>query len=707
MPDPTDRAERTISPRTDTGGRLNDAAGDLVGPAPPDQTEKVRDLERGGVLPPLKIEGAPQKQPRIGTEVTYKGEKLTVVGETSRFDLLYKAGRNAMYASIALQVSDSELKEKYDKVAVTVEGGKEKVRYIAKPVPGGAINQDRSVYFVLERPDGSKILWTDHAFTAVQKADTTGGARVEAKERKPQTDPSATDRAGARPGDSAGSKTPDAAGDKSSGTKPDAVSSAEARIQDAKWRDGSAAEERARLVDGVEVKVRSPKDGMPWREVEINGKTVRLNQSGTQQWFYSEGQVPKDGQVKLHVAGVSEADLMRLQKELLPMLEEMRLKGEIDIYKTFDPNFIDGRWKTDKACYSTVPSPEGQNSKAFTIYLPQEKAEKVANLIDQHLKKSGLVLDGHKGNSAAEQTRLKSESKRVTVERDNWKRTSNGEVDGALLDEALSRKLHEKYAKTNGTTKDGRLTEDGLRAAEKAAGIKANQLCYDTEGRLMFDDANYSSDRATNGRFYVDESQASKKKGHMTGRPALYALYEEFGLDPAKVYTDQLKSERAVGAATTVPPDRVVPTADRLAGEETRPKRDGTLERTKLRTGDVLARETLENRERVEPREIETLKRQAEELATSEKAEDRQKGEALKEVAHSLEGKNGSHAQEAAHRKVLAEAQRAAERGAGGYGKAIAGGTIAIGILVGAALAAYRASQGERHERINRARISK
>lgn len=115
----------------------------------------------------------------------------------------------------------------------------------------------------------------------------------------------------------------------------------------------------------------------------------------------------------------------------------------------------------------------------------------------------------------------------------------------------------------------------------------------------------------------------------------------------------------------------------------------------------------LEQRDKVEPREIEALKRYAQKLEKSPSETERKQADAIKDVVCSLEGKNGPQAQELAHRKVIAEAQRAAERATGGSVKAIAGALIAVGILVGAALAAFRSTQPARTQPPNRAKVTK
>lgn len=154
-------------------------------------------------------------------------------------------------------------------------------------------------------------------------------------------------------------------------------------------------------------------------------------------------------------------------------------------------------------------------------------------------------------------------------------------------------------------------------------------------------------------------------------------------------------------------PERVVPSAERLQGTDTRVKPDGSLDRRDARPGEVLAREQLDRRDRVEQKEIDAMKRNAEELAKSDKQADKEKADALRKTVDALEGKLGAEAQAEAHKSVLSESKKALERGeGGGYGRAFVGGVIAVGILTAAALAYYRSTKAEQERRApERARV--
>ena len=154
-------------------------------------------------------------------------------------------------------------------------------------------------------------------------------------------------------------------------------------------------------------------------------------------------------------------------------------------------------------------------------------------------------------------------------------------------------------------------------------------------------------------------------------------------------------------------PERVVPTAGKLQGTDTRMNPDGSLERREALPGEVLAREQLERRDRVDQKEIDVMKRSAEELAKSEKAADKEKAEALRKTVDALEGRLGVEAQAEAHKSMLAESKKALERGeGGGYGRAVVGGLIGLGILTAAALAYYNSTNAAQERRaLERARV--
>ncbi len=650
------------------------------------EQKKSESPQRVETVKPVDI----SRLPKSGGDVNYKGEKFRVAAYEGNHALLQQEGRNRDYAVVAEPVNDADLKTKYQEVKVNIDG-KESTRYIEKGHPESGV-------FMLTEFGGQKALYQDHSFEVVPKSDLAPKTVAEAKPEIVQ---------------------PERGKEKAQAPERPVDNTPAAELKAGKTAEGNPADERVRIIDGKEVKVITGKDAVSTgmlREVQIDGKSIKLHRNYPpgqgQQWYYSE-RSPSAGsnfseQVKLHVTGVSPNDLAKLQAELLPVLEDMLKKGDVKQYKTFDPNFMDGNWQNHPDKYGTAPGPEGQNSKAFTIYVPPEKAEQVAKAIDKVLKEKGLTLENFKGDNVGELTRKQSESQRVSVERDMWTLTQDKHGnDGALLDQKLAENIHEKY-KALGVDSEGKLTETALRAAEKAAGIKEGQLAYDKNGRLMFNDANHRSEQHDSGRFYADESRAVKEKGSMTGRPALYALYESQGLDPAKEYTGEVKARQELLAKEQAArPERVVAKPGQVQGQESKVGYDGTIERREAKPGEILAREQLERRDRVEQKEIDAMKARAEELARSDKELDRERAEALKRTVSALEGKLGVEAKEIAHKSILAESRAQLERGeGGGYGRAIAGGLIGIGILTAAALAYYRSTQKETEQRaLDRAKV--
>ncbi|MBX9687347.1 MAG: hypothetical protein K2X27_11635 [Candidatus Obscuribacterales bacterium] len=627
------------------------------------------------------------KLPKVGEQVRFGSEKLNLLAYDSNHAILHKTGRNLDYAVSGEHLSNDEFERKYQQVDLIIDGNKES-RYIEKGHP------ERGVYLASDF-GGQKSVYQDHSFEVVPNKDLLS-PKDRAALPRPGNDLPANPEA-----------TPDAGAAKE--TAKDRPPVAEQRIGK---MGGEKAIERVAVVDGQEIKIRTPTsyESDFKREVEIHGNKIQLHQTIGQQWFYSETNydVPRDGsaeQVKLHVTGIDAKDVAKLQAELLPFLEKLREDGHLQKYKTFDPNFMDGAWHDHPDRVGKPAGPKGNDSKAFTIYLPQSKAEDVAKLIDKFLAEKKLTLENFAGDNVAELTRNQSQSKRVSIERDMWEKTvSVGGREGAVLDPALVKELHDKFG-SHGIT-DGKLGSDALRAAEKAAGIKSGQLTYDREGRLMFADANPKSEKHPENRFYLDESKANKTEGAKTGRPAIYALYEMTNLDPAKIHLDAVREQKRL-AAEAAQPERVAPKAESLQGTETRVASDGTLDRRDARPGEVLAREQLERRDRVDAKEIEALRSRAEELAKSDKAADREKAEAMRNAVDALEGRLGKAAQEMAHKTMLAESRKALERGeGGGYGKAVVGGLIGIGILTTAALACYRSSmKAKEQEAIERAKV--
>lgn len=309
-------------------------------------------------------------------------------------------------------------------------------------------------------------------------------------------------------------------------------------------------QERTRVINGVPVIVRAPigrdQNNDLKREVDIGGERIKLEKQGRsgQKWFWSElKEGAKIEQVKLHVSGIDSEDVAKLQKELLPLLERMRKDGSVSQYKTYDPNYLDPEWANAEEREFSRPNGEGQSSKAFTIYLPTDKAAEVSAAIDRLLVEKNLSLPAdHKTGTVGDYSRAKTESKRVSVERDTFEgaRQYPGGSIGALLDDRLQKELTATYSLLGMNGKE--LSPEALRQIEKDAGLAPEALAYDRYGRLLMFTR---GEAAPNGQYYTDESQANKTPGKLTGRPAVYALYEMMDLDPAKIKMEDVAVQKA------------------------------------------------------------------------------------------------------------------------------------------------------------------
>ncbi len=615
---------------------------------------------------------------QAGEEVTYKAEKLKVAGYAGEHAILFQSGRNRDYAVMFEPITDRDLKSNYQEIKVILEG-KEQVRYIEKGHP------ERGIYSVSEFR-GGKQLNIDHQFEVARTRDLP--------RTNPETDPEETGKFQYKAKQDAPPK------------ELTADKAADIRMAGDHKMYGPM-QERTRNINGIDVKVRMPisTDFVPFREVEIQGRKIELTKRPGQAWFYSrEPRSDLDQQVKLHVTGISPEDVAKLQTELLPLLDDMQKAGDIKLYKTFDTNFMDANWNQHKQRIGRAPGATGQESKAFTIYLPPEKAAQVAKIIDKYLAKKGLNLDADvRTVTSGDYSRVKSNSRRVSVEKSEWKVTRDSRGDaGALLETEVSMRLTEKY-KSYGTDTEGKLTREALRKIEKEAGIREGQIGYDKEGRLMFKSPGKSGETQRR-TYYMDESGAENTPGKLTGRLAIYAIYEKASIDPAELHLRKLDS----AATADKRPPREVASADKLTSVATKARGDGTLDRREVRTGEALAREQMEKRERVDAKEIESMRKECEELEKSGDEKDRVRAAQLRGTVDALEGKYGPETQREAHRAILDESRRLMERGeGGGYGTAVVGGFVSIGILVSAGLSWYHSMNKSQEKPLQRAKVGR
>lgn len=311
-----------------------------------------------------------------------------------------------------------------------------------------------------------------------------------------------------------------------------------------------AVEQRQLKVNGHDVVISTPTGYLQNRQdITIDGRTIELRASDA--WMASNGQTDSRSQVKLHITALDRVDCASVQVEMLPLLEDLRLEGLVDVYKTFDFNYIDpsfkGRFAPDKA---------GQNCKSFTVYVKPEHIQEVARIIDDRLLETRLYLDPKTNtNTVGDYTRGDLASGRVTLERDSW---AAGEIIrgdlrtcGAVLDQQLVDALRTRYA----TNADGTFSRDTLFEIENDLGIYEAQLRYDTMGRLTFSDFNNNPRKSwTPHNLYVQEDGPDSRTGLLTGRQAMYRLYDEFGLDPVEIAV--ANAENGIVTFSAEPPER-------------------------------------------------------------------------------------------------------------------------------------------------------
>lgn len=662
----------------------------------------------------LKTPGNLQRELEVGRLVLHNGEQLRIAGRLNEHTVLFDPAKRD-HAVIGKQVTSAEIAANY--AAVSVHTGKEKsLVYVDKRNPGAGAS------VLIELEPGRLLLMKEARIELVKTkelisglANTTDRTPVKAEPRveagtvpagEQQQRQRRTDTTNRANGATEATNRADQRTDRAVQSRDTGYGAMEgANLRRAEHARYGVVEERERRLEGASFKVRIPLEDQNKhiREVQVNeGPPIKLERNRfTQIWFYSDATPGHTlEQVKLHVTGLNAEDVAKLQKELLPELEKMRAAGDVSLYKTFDPNFMDADWTADQRRVGAGPASKGQLSKAFTIYLPTDKAEKVASAIDKLLAEKKLGLDEHyTTDTVGDATRSKTTSKRVSVERDLWPVTvSQDRRTGALLDNQLSEKLTKEFSKY-GVAADGKLSPAALEQIETKAGLRRGQLDYDLKGRLMF----VSADRSgpiDGENYYADEHRAIREKGQMTGRPALYALYRSADLEPAEIRIAEQRASKNISAP--VLPDRRVPDADRLRRVETHEAKDGTIERKPVAVGgdvnDGIARKVL-NAE-----EIDSIRTRIKVLENSEKDSDRRVASDLQRTLRALEGEFGPEIQKQAHRNVidLARKMQIPETRRGFNTSAAISGAV----LVSAGLAWIR-SESNKEEAPERAKFGK
>lgn len=262
------------------------------------------------------------------------------------------------------------------------------------------------------------------------------------------------------------------------------------------------------------------------RVLKCRGEELELIWQGG--WFgtASSGSGSTDSPIKVHVLTDSLSDLVKVQRVLIPeLMHDSVLKSRVGKWKGMDPKLsLTGETNS----LVQAPTGTGQGAKAFTVYAANaEAAILIQRRIDAIMHEKGLSLK-HEFNTGNTEV-CPGLSKRVSICRDTFKygRATNGHP-GCVIDEPVASVIEAR----GGVEAGERLSSDQLRVLEAAVGIQPNLLDYSRSGQLMLKTTGTDWRPYHGDGFYATESGAGVKFGERTERPALYALYREFGFDP-------------------------------------------------------------------------------------------------------------------------------------------------------------------------------
>jgi len=239
-----------------------------------------------------------------------------------------------------------------------------------------------------------------------------------------------------------------------------------------------------------------------------------------QAWFFGRSRLGS-GDVKIHVNVDSPEDLAKIQKVLIPYLEDDQfVSARVTGWKTFDPEI--GLGKSED---TFVPDGKGQAAKGFTLYA-RDSGDSIylGKKIDKMLMEAGLgrQIPIETGNVDT----IRGLSNRVGIVRDRFNLGyPDADNFGLRLDWQLEKQITEAFG--------GKLDDTALRAVEKEAGLAPETLQYDDYGYLMLKlkDAHVT----TNNRIYVVEAPEGPARvpGTLRDRHAIYALHRKYGIDPS------------------------------------------------------------------------------------------------------------------------------------------------------------------------------
>lgn len=261
-----------------------------------------------------------------------------------------------------------------------------------------------------------------------------------------------------------------------------------------------------------------------YRILKSGDEKTMLRKSG--EWFSSVKNHESDthSPIKVHVLVDSPLDLARVQKVLIPkLINDPELRAHVGQWKGQDPEYsLSGRGHPE----TQAPTGVGQGAKGFTIYSRNATdAWMVQKRIDHILHEAGLSLKSEikTGNSES----CPGLSKRTSICRDTFAQGQSAEgALGPCFDEAVAFRINQHYDLRAGE----RLSTSNLRDLEQRTGLKENLLTYSSTGHLMIKGQGGIS--GYHGGYYATESGISTAAGHLVERPAMYAVYRAFGVDP-------------------------------------------------------------------------------------------------------------------------------------------------------------------------------
>ena len=316
-----------------------------------------------------------------------------------------------------------------------------------------------------------------------------------------------------------------------------------ARVEGRNFKKAPEANSKGELVEA---------DGGTKITYEVDGKRYKLERDASKSPDKPRGDayyypVPRGkgplSDVKVHVTALDGPDLARLQEVLIPALhEDPILRQYVRTWKTLDPRF--GTGASD--AYGVQPSGTNQGAKGFTVYARTDKdTEMILNRIDEILAgHPELRLDKPADTGNVDVIPGNSRTNRVSRVRDHFEVSPDNASEKApllKLHDVVRARAHAEF----GVAPDGQLLPSQLAELERRTGIAPGTLAYDSHGNLVLKTTE-RSDVSRHGEVYAMEAGVSKQHGSKTDRPAVYALHQHYGIDPAALVEFKVKTDEAL-----------------------------------------------------------------------------------------------------------------------------------------------------------------